>query len=159
MLEKNIATPKFSVGSVIDIKYVTGGLPNRIRVNMIFTTDNKIWKYDVTLESTGERTIMDESFISDRMVETSKGMFLLRAVRSRFRNGWRFAGNFSPDKADKFTEKYKNMVAHIRYTEAYDWYGKIVPNTVAVWIQYNKPIVASGDNEHTQGKTFTKDIK
>jgi hypothetical protein len=158
-----IGAPKFIPGQVIDLSYKHGGLPNRIKIAQVMLSSVEAgYTYNVALESTKEITNMNEQFILDRACHKGAPVYSLDTIRKRYERGWRFCGNYydgvAVDKAKDIAKSHQ--VAHVRITEAYYPDGNFVYGQCAVWLQYKNPIADEGDSvDINSGKFFTKDIK
>lgn len=157
MKGKIVKLPLFAIGEVIDLSYKYGGMPNRIYVNSVFWRESDIqWNYQVTMENTGEKTSMSESFIKSRRSKNSSPVCENPDVIERFKDGWRFCGNFDRDTAianGKLISENDN-VHGVRLYDALNYNNRYMNGKLGVWIKYKHMIDDNGrihtDNTENQ---------
>jgi hypothetical protein len=155
-MEKNL----FDVGQVIDIRVGGGsGLPNRLQIiGMEYDiTGGDGWNYKCLMEDSGEVYEYNEKFISKVRLAMDSQVYLKPVIMERYKNGWRFVGNWSFNHCKKFGESLAKdeRIAHVRVCEAYDASGNIKTDVTSLWIQYHRPIAGGVTNQ----KTVKLDIK
>lgn len=143
------SVPKYSPGDVIDLSYKNGGLPNRILVTCTFwRREDKQWMYKVFMESTGEYSVLDETFIASRESKKSSPVYKNPTVLSRIAEGWRFCGNFDTDTATANGKLIaeNDLVNHVRLWPAINYKNQYIQGQMGIWIIYKNTIDNSGNN-------------
>ena len=156
--------PVFGIGEVIDLSYRHGGIPNRIRIEGVFYRDqDTIWMYDVLMENTGDRSFMNEKFISERKsskVIASSGVYSNPEIQRRFKEGWRWCGNFAVDTARANAKLIadNSNIKNVRLWPAIDSRNRYVSGSLGIWIKYVNVIYDDGDTGYN-GPNDCEDIK
>lgn len=143
------SAPRYSPGDVIDLSYKHGGLPNRILVTCAFwRREDKQWMYKVFMESTGQYSVLDETFIASRESKKTSPAYKNPAVLSRIAEGWRFCGNFDTDTATANGKLIaeNEMVKRVRLWPAINYNNKYVQGQMGIWIIYSNTIDNNGNN-------------
>lgn len=156
--------PAFGLGEVIDLSYRHGGMPNRIRIEGVFYRDqDTMWMYDVLMENTGDRSVMNEKFISERKsskVIASSGVYSNPEIQRRFKEGWRWCGNFAVDTARANAKLIadNSNIKNVRLWPAIDSRNRYVSGSLGIWIKYVNVIYDDGDTGYN-GPNDCEDIK
>lgn len=155
---KKFDAPKFQIGSVVDISYKFGGLPNRVLICGIHAKEfHNEWQYDVLLENIGEHTNMSETFIKDRMVTRKQPVYNNTSIIKRYADGFRFCGNYPHFTARAEGEKLKDKlgISSIILCTALDYNGCIIKDKLGLWIRYSNVIMNDGFVKSKDGDGIT----
>lgn len=141
------STPKYSPGEVIDLSYKNGGLPNRIVITCAFwRRGDTQWVYKAFMESTGEYTVLDETFITSRASKKTSPIYNDPTIIKRISDGWRFCGNFENEVAlanGKLIAE-NPAIKNVRLWPAMNYNGKFVKGQMGIWIVWNHIITDDG---------------
>lgn len=145
---KNIARlPHFMPGQVIDLSYKSKGLPNRLLIKSVFIReqDNQ-WMFECIIESTGESTVLNESFIVNNMTHKGSEVYKCKEIINLYNSGWRFCGNKSRSTAHSIASKHatNRYIRSIILRPALDSKGCLMNNHYGMWIRYNHTINDDG---------------
>lgn len=147
-MKKNIdKLPKFMPGQVVDLSYKKGGLPNRLLIKMAFIREqDNDWMYKCIIESTGEDTILKQSFIINNMTNKEFDVYKCKEVINLYNTGWRFCGNFNISIAHTIAGKYatNRYIRSIILKPALSSKGCLIQNQYGMWIRYNNTINNDG---------------
>lgn len=140
--------PRYSPGEVVDLTYKNGGLPNRIIVTCSFWRQgDKQWMYKVFMESTGEYSVLDETFISARASKKTAPVYKNPDIMRRISEGWRFCGNFEAETAlanGKLIAE-NEMIKNVRLYPALDRNNQFLKGKNGIWIIYKHTISNDGE--------------
>lgn len=159
------SVPKYSPGEVIDLSYKNGGLPNRIIITCAFwRCGDTQWVYKVFMESTGDYSVLDETFITTRITKHRASVYNDVKIQKRISDGWRFCGNFEEEVAianGKLIAE-NERVANVRLWPALDPQSKYIKGWKGVWIKWSSIISNDGtfnDGGSSDTNTDIIDIK
>lgn len=139
--------PKFTPGQVIDLSYKLNGLPNRLLIKSVFMRrEDNCWMYEVCLESIGECTIINESFIVSSMTKKSLPVYKCAEIIRLYNDGWRYCGNFSSKEAHAVACKLatNEYIKNVITRHGLNYNGTIEKGTRGVWIKYYNTINNDG---------------
>lgn len=150
------SAPKYNPGDVIDLSYKNGGLPNRILVTCAFWRHgDKQWMYKVFMESTGDYTVMDETFIATRASKKTSNVYKNPVIIGRIAEGWRFCGNFESEVAlanGKLIAE-NDMIKSVRLWPAINYNNQFIKGQMGIWIVYKNTIDNNGNYVHADDGT------
>lgn len=149
--------PKYSPGEVVDLTYKNGGLPNRIIITCSFWRQgDKRWMYKVFMESTGEYSVLDETFISARASKKTAPVYKNPDIMRRISEGWRFCGNFEAETAlanGKLIAE-NEMIKNVRLYPALDRNNQFLKGQNGIWIIYKHTISNDGEYLGNDNPTY-----
>lgn len=155
------STPKYNPGDVIDLSYKNGGLPNRIIITCAFwRRGDTQWVYKVFMESTGDYSVLDETFISSRASKKTSPIYHDAKIIQRISDGWRFCGNFDTETAIANGKLIAEnpAVKNVRLWPAMDYQGKYVKGKKGIWIIWNHTITNDGQYQDNTSGEISGDI-
>lgn len=139
--------PKYTPGEVIDLSYKNGGLPNRILITCAFWRQgDKQWMYKVFMESTGDYSVLDETFIAARASKKTSVVYRNPAIISRISDGWRFCGNFDSEVAlanGKLIAE-NPAIKNVRLWPAIGHNNQYIQGQAGIWIIWEHTISNDG---------------
>lgn len=151
--------PKFMPGQVIDLSYKYKGLPNRLLIKSVFVREqDEQWMYECIIESTGDITVLSQSFISNNMINKELEIYKCKEVISLYSTGWRFCGNFSRSHAHSIAGKHatNRYIKGIILRPALDPKGRLYKDNYGMWIKYDN--IISNDGTINRGSELSDDV-
>lgn len=135
--------PKYEAGQIIDIRFSSQTMPDRIFINMVYKKPNSPeWMYYVLSERKSDYIYMSESQISKYESKKTSKAYDHNIVKEMYASGYRFCGNSKSDtcrnRADKLLNA--NYIKHIVLRSAVDDNGNIMPDNLGLWVQYRTVI-------------------
>lgn len=134
-----IKLPKFIPGQVIDLSYKSGNFPVRVLVQSVrMSIRDKVWMYDIYLESTKNIETVSEKFLTDNMTNKKSKVYNCDEIIKLYADGWRFCGNFSENIAHETASKFatNRLIRNIILKPALNYYGSSMTGKYGIWIRY-----------------------